>query len=102
MKEAFRVLSLIAAVGCILPAFPTSAEAAYTCRTGLPFQLCEWAKKCDANGHHVWERQFAAWACFDQVGKMKRKDCKAKATAAKVDFHHFTDGTCYLIYSKHD
>ena len=104
MKHIFRVGFVVMAVATIGLASPPAAEAAYTCRPGLPNLLCQWATKCDADGHQVWERQFGGWACIDDKGLMKRKECKEKAEAAKssgvVDFRHFTNGTCYFIYSK--
>lgn len=105
LKHLVRAGFVAAAIATICLASPPTAEAAYTCRPGLPNLLCQWAIKCDADGHSVWERQFGKWACIDNKGAMKRKECKEQAEAAKasgvIDFHHFANGnTCYFIYSK--
>lgn len=82
--------------------FPRRAHAEYNCRTGLSPTYCQFAKQCVANGHHVWERQFADWLCYDEHGKLSRKQCKesSQRAAGVIDFHHFGDGTCHFVFSK--
>ena len=99
-----KFLASLLVLSLSITAPPRRAEAAYKCRDSLPFQLCKFAQECEAKGHHVWERQFSDWVCYDDHGQQKRKACKdgserAKATGV-VDFHHFTDGTCYYVFGK--
>lgn len=101
-----KYLAFLLMLSLCITVRPRKADAEYKCRAGLAPSYCKFATECVASGHHVWERQFADWLCYDEHGngKFTRKQCKETAershAAGVIDFHHFTDGTCYLVYGK--
>jgi hypothetical protein len=99
-----KFLTFVVTLSMLLAALPRRAHADYKCSPNLAVGYCKFATQCVAAGHHVWERQFADWLCYDEHGKMKRKQCKESAKASEasgvIDFHHFADGTCYFVFGK--